>query len=402
MRKHLVLTTALVMGFALAGCKQDPLAKYPAEVRNAKPGDDKPKDNDPILRDSLFIDTNDFYQVKEGDTVTFEIKGRVINLPNTTFEISIDNLADFKGATFDAATGTFSWKAPQDTVKSDMQTILPLKVLMVANTNGSILAQNKTVNIFVLRELAQPQILAVNGLKNADLREGGQPAYFEASVKSTEEMSAPTLSVVLNRAGAQNGSGYVTLRPLDQNITVNPVQNSVDKTLWTFYLQVNLQDAEVTDSQADLYFGLQAYSSFGMASPVFSSQMTVKNKWADPRSSWSDEVQFTQGQENTYTFSVLDPRDEGRIEVTFSNCSSLGAQCTCSGATRSVSNCKIVWTPRAAGSQSIKYTVINRSTVPTDSSFGRRDFSGSIKILSAPKPSPTPNPTPSPAPVGGN
>lgn len=385
MRKHLVFALALVGVLALTGCKQDPLADYPPEVRNAKPVEEKP-DVDPIVRDSLFIDTNEFYSVKEGETLSFEIKGRVL-IPNVEFQIEILNLADFKGATFDPASGTFTWNVPLETVKNGpLNEIFQLKILLVTE---NALVREKTVPIHVLRELSNPVIESVSLM--GSVREG-ERRQFEVTVRSIAETTQPSLSVIMNRSGVENGSGYVSLR----SDTTNPIRSTADPTLYTFYLELNLFDVNVTKTSSNLYFGLQAASSFGIVSPVKNVQVKVLNQWVEPRISWDGEIRFTAERENFFSFTVFDPRDEGRVEATINNCAQLGASCDCRTTVRSQATCTIQWKPSAADVRvySINVTARNISTASGDSTTTTRDWSRSIRVVAAPTPSPTPSPAP--------
>src|SRR5690606_226641 len=101
---------------------------------------------------------------------------------------------------------------------------------------------------------------------------------FKVHVR-TEEHSAPNLTVIMNRSGSENGSGYVSL----SSEFNNPKQDSNDLGLWVFDLQLNLANADVTRSESKLFFGLQAYSTFGIYSPVSNTSVKVQNIWVEPK-----------------------------------------------------------------------------------------------------------------------
>lgn len=376
--KNLKLVTAILvaaLGLSLGACKQDPLEGQPDSVKNAKKPGGKPTTGTPS--DSLLIDVNDFYQIKEGDNLEFKIAGRVI-IGGLGHDITIENMKDFPGMSHSKATGEVKWKPSLDYVKSGSEVVVPLKILMVT-TGGKTLIRRKEVAIMVLRQFVGPDVVSANSLQ--EMIEGDIDD-FSVTVKSPEEATAPTLSVALVRAGTEDGNAYIEL---DRGVAINPVRSTVDPSLWTFYLKINLVDAEVTDGADDLYFGLQAVSSYGLTSTVKSFSYRVKTNYEMPRTSWLAETTMTAGKETNFQFMVYDLKDEGRVTASITNCADMpGAQCNCVAMGRSQVQCSVRWTPDASLiGRSVRVNVDSKNTspIPGDLRNQAKAFNGYVKVV---------------------
>lgn len=372
--KKLVLAAMMVA--SLVGCKQDPLDGYSKNIRDAGVPGTKPTDK--TESDSLMIDTDDYYEVREGDNLSFTINGRVV-IPNLNFDLTIENIADFPGMTFNPKTGDVRWRPALDFVKSGAEVVAKMKVMMLTN-GAKVLINRKEIPIIVRRQFVGPEVLSVNSLQEM---EEGQVDDFQVTVRSAEESTQPSLAVVLNRSGVQDGAAFVEL---DRAVGTNPIRSTTDPSLWTFYMKVDLVGQEVTASQTDLYFGLQAISSFGLTSVTKSFSFKAKTSFQAALSTWLSEKQFRVGTLKETDFEIYDVKGEGRVTAQITNCQDMpGAVCTCAAVGRSNVRCSIVWNPdmsQLGRSINVNINSQNASPIPGDTRVQNKSFSGFVKVVS--------------------
>jgi hypothetical protein len=354
-----------------AGCKQDPLDGFDQSVRKAVPPNTKPEPE--ISPGDIVIDVADFYDVKEGDTLSFGINGAVL-IPGHTFTISIRNPEAFPGLEFDSASSTVTWKAPTDFVKSTDFDVVQMTIVLATNEAPFIFGE-KAVQIRVFRNIERPEIISIEKLVEPVAE--GSAKSFQVVVKSLDEVSKPLLSIVRTQSGKD---GAIFMLPGN-----SPTQDKTDPSLWTFEVRIDLYDAEATNELDILSFGVQARSSLGVLSTVVEGEFEVINRLAQPLTTWdnSPEAELTAGQRNVFSFVVYDPKFEGEIDLDVTQlCRPFpGAKCSCDKVKTGLLQCSIDWTPAGPGYFVVRMYVYNRMTIKSKNYNESLYLNRAIKVV---------------------
>jgi hypothetical protein len=395
------------------GCtklSQDPFSGQSDDVKNPQIPHEKVSPT-PIVIDSsgiLQIDHDDFYTFQEGKAGAFKLAGRVLvavdgheAVAGTDYVLSVDNLGDFKGATFNGTTGDFAWTPPLDYVDTayNKQATMEVTIKML---KGFSYTRSGTVKIFVERQLSDPVVQSVDGLSNAPIHENDRKS-FTITVRDPD--SDPTHLPSLVITNVQSGANLASL----VTVTGVPTRDASDPAKWIFNATLDATGAELTASESTLYFAVMSVSAYGHASSPFKVSVKVRTLAANPSVGWSQNfiVPFTGGLDNLYTFSVMDPKSEGKIRVVFNSCGGFGSSATCTCAQDQfytyLANCQIKWKPGtfSGGDYTINGYAYNDSPIAGDTA-GSTFFSRTIRVTnstSAPTPTPNPFPTPTPKPT---
>ncbi|MBY0383932.1 hypothetical protein K2X05_02145, partial [bacterium] len=279
----------------------------------------------------------------------------------------------------------FKWKPPVGFVIADkMYVDLELKV--TAKNFTDVYVNLKTVKLFIYNEsYAVPKILSVTGVPQ-NIKEAGGTKTFKVVVEDYEskDINGERPSLLFLSKGV--GLSLVSFVKVDKLTFAVPAKGQ-----WVFDVSVNLNGLEMTSSKSTGYFDIYAVSANSIQSNPSNVSLEVWTSMGFPTSSWSDSVEFKIGVENSYTFSVLDPKAEGNLNVKFTQCGSLGGPvCDCKAASvgvgkpKSIFNCSIKWTvPETAleGTESFSYKAQNSSPISGDVDFKDQDFSGTIRLV---------------------
>jgi hypothetical protein len=418
--------TFVALGFALVlasctnGLKQDPYADQPESVKNAGPMDPKPKqkpadaDNPAYLR----INAEDSYQFTEGEKPpTVTITGKILSDVNghspqlgSDYELSIDNMADFPGASFDASTGNFVWSPQPGYVEATysrnihIDVTLTTKFLPIRKTTRSIIG-------VVTRAELDPTIVSVEDLVSLPTKEG-EKREFKVVVRdphadSKTANTKPRLTISSDDSSAGVSAANLIYCKGFKGCT-DPAIDPKDPMQYIFTLVLDLTNKEVTSGETTMSFGLIATSRFGEPSAVKKTNVHIITSINNPEMSWaaSDPITVVAGQENTVNFTVYDPKGtESNLTVNFdTRCDQVlatDAVCSCksggpgSGATQL---CTISWKVPAQPTQSDFQISL--------SSFNQSKYDGSIlkktfppRTLHVIQPAPGGNP---PGPIHSN
>lgn len=397
------------------GLKQDPFQDMPDEIRNGVPPTTKPVPG-PTAVDAkeLRIDGLDFFTFKEAQRGEAKLSGRVLTAIDgeepqlgKNFRLVIENLKDFKGATFDPATGTFAWTPEVGTVDTDFNRMMTLKVAL-ETTKGIAKSTRRNFNVFVLRQFNDPMIEDVDTLSavlSADPMHEGEYREFDVWVQDPDASDSsegnPRLLVTNAQYGRDIGPFVSVLR--------GPYRDPKDPKRWRFRMALDLNGAELTKTYNTMVFGLMAVSQFGHLSAPQTVRVKVLTKVVAPVFSWGGfddpPITFYADQDNSMSFTVSDPKQEGVVSA---HCIDIpdGAKCECgftSDYKRSVATCTISWHPvgsASIGQHSIRGTVTNQSPVDSDPDGESAQFNGRINVVAGSlTPTPTPAPIPGPSPV---
>lgn len=382
MKTPKMVAAGALIALALAACtnglKQDPMADQPDNVKNAKfePKPAATPKNEADKSDYLRIQPNsDAYEFAEGKQNEAIIKGAILADINghapvlgQDYDVSIVNLADFPGATFDPSTGSFKWTPPPGFVDQNytrnvrIQATIQTKFLPYRQTTQDIVA-------VVTRAEQDPTVVSIEDLTTKPTKEG-DVRRFKVVVRDPHGDDAkpeykPHLEIVSSGATGASATSLISCDGTDG--CTNPTREKADPTLWDFTLVLDLSDAtaanghkEITKDQATLQFAVRAISRFGEASGLKPADVAVVTSIDDPVISWSegDPLNVTAGQNNVVTFMVYDSGSNSNLTVNFdTRCDQvLGANssCTCTGIGRDPNGpqlCTISWLVPAAPTQ---------------------------------------------------
>lgn len=364
MRNKLILVMTL---FTLGGCQaawdKDPTIEgLPPEVEQA------PETYMAAMRDSIYIMSENFYDLTEGasETIQFDIQVLQPDIVEVTAEINgLEEV--FPGATqqFDPDTGKFTvkWDVPTVFVRGlehGFSSHILETTVTIRSADGSHNVRSRPVEFRVLRTLDRPEIVSViheAGTGTLQLTEGERKS-FKVIVRDPNSASERTMvgePILMVEPG-----GVISQSSGSHLMSVGaPKQDKDDPELWEFTVTIDTYNRKLTTNSTIFHYNLRAYTPLAMSveqlrSTVRAGTFRVLSgigtvEWSAGSSSQMGEVRFWEGAANHYSFSFYEPRGEGRIEMVSldSKCSAGGANaptCTC---TFQGDNqlCRIHWIP---------------------------------------------------------
>jgi len=374
----------LSVGFlSNCGLSQNPLEGFPAPVQNARPPATKPEVPIAVASDALRLNTPSIASFFEGTESQFEIMGRVL-LPNYIGRIEVLNLSDFRGATFDIATGLFIWTPPKGIVIDGLMVERELRVRLIAESVGQIpLVRLKSIKIFVQRQAGQPIVDSVSTRAN-QFREGG--SYdFEISVIDPDSgitMETAPRVVILNPPNA-----FPKIKSLASFMTSLSSRISDDGKSWIFRYRLNLNGEEVTESSIQSGFDVQAISRFGGVSDIIPYRVRVLTRLGSLVSSTLRESLRARAETAFHhVFFTWDFRQEARLELLSHSGLPANATFTCASVAQGQLRCVLNWVPTAAQvgtTVNLSYLVRGSNMDASDTQTVQGTFSQQILVVKA-------------------
>jgi hypothetical protein len=377
----------------------DPLAEESDAVKAGEtPFKPKPPPAKPLPEDVLKVDfTTGGYVFREGVETEITITGRSM-FNDSMYQMEAVNLAEFKDATVTSTAGdklagvpatlTFKWKPPVGFVFSD-KLIVTLEVSIATTNLAENYSYKTNIPLLIYNEaFAVPKIVSVTGLPS-NVKESGIAAKFGVNIEDLESQDVngerPSLLFLSKSSG-------VSLAPFIKIDKTTLLDAKLGK--WYFDVSINLSEIEITKATSTGYFDVVALSGNSVQSNPFNVALPVWTSVSTPVTTWTENVIFKAGTSNAYTFTVLDPKAEGRLAVDFiTQCSSLSLQskptCSCKGVTagfgkpQSTFLCTIQWDVSATevlGNKLIEYKARNNSPVMNDVDYRELVFKGTIQI----------------------
>ncbi len=358
MKKLLLLQLAVLVSMgslvACGGWKQDPLA----DAGGLGKGQGKPdtKQEKPTLpADYILMDAALFKLAKEGEKVEIKVDARVI-LPGYSLLVEVKNLSQFSGATFDASTNTFEWTPPIGTASEDISEF-SLEFLAIATKPGDVtVARSRVTKVGVARSLLEPTIVEVSAL-NSEIREGSYQSFYvkvEDRTAGTVQSNYPAL-IVRNSNSHPSLAGFVEVSDATLEST----------NTFEFEVEVDLSKAEITRNRSRLGFEILPVSKFQKAGPARDIVYDILNNPAEVVTTWTKSITATPGTKLDYQFLVIDPKDEGKVNLESAFSLPASASLTCTAVNYgAVLECRFIWDVpvTAKGSASAAATFTNGST----------------------------------------
>jgi len=277
----------------------------------------------------------------------------------------------------------------------------------VFSTEAQVRIQiTKAFPVVVQKKLQQPQVVRVSDLISQPIREG-QFRFFEVVVEDQDSSpgKVPRLLITSNPS-----SSYPSAATLVDFFTSTPEQDSSNKSRWTFRMQLDAREKDLTRDEDQYEFAVIALSNFGIQSNLFPVNVKFRTQVKSPVFTFDnyDQVNVVATERNRLSFSVYDPSGEGKLEVSATTVAVIPGQndvsCFMSGGESQV-KCDVLLQPdmRAIG-QTYTWTVraINRSPVAGDSASNKQVVQTMyIKVEAPPPPPPTTTTSTTIAPTGG-
>lgn len=334
----LVLAASFLTG--CSGMKQNPLEGMGEAIENAKPPLTKPEIQKPVGSDAVRIDGPDVFSFRENEAqkIVFSVRALVANY---TGSVSIANMAEFSGATFNARTGEFAWTPTLGTVVSGYVNEKILIIEGIASTNKAtdpILITRKEVRLIVQKLTRNPIIKSVL-VRDPLMRENGV-FYISVVVQDPE---GTNVDVEKPRLLLSSGGVFTSLAPF---ITEYSNAGNLTSKEWTIELKVNLQGAEVTDSVLSSTFDIQALNRYGLFSVPLRVTTNVATDLNEIDTTIDALNEVTVGQNNVVPFTIFDVKSEAVIGIKTIRGLPGTSEIKCAASTRkSAQKCNFIWFP---------------------------------------------------------
>ncbi|GEM_PF-6453721 len=351
-----VLSGSKLFGFfvllilASCGVDQNPLSKYPEAIQNPRPPQSKPQIEEGIKSDALKIDTVDIYSFKESVKGEIQISTRILDPNFKQSKIEILNLADFPEASFDQATGVFSWTPSYGQVLTGFVSERDLIVRLEASPirqnqelDGVTLINDKSIKILIYKQGREPKISSVS-IKADFLREGGN---YELEIRVEDPDSLMTDSTSPELIITAPANKYPKIKNLIPYLSLASKKTDKNNKQWVFKYYINLNKEEFTASTDLAGFTIQAQGYLGLKSGEVPFEKTVYTKLSrNILSTVTNQlVSFYGGQSNRHVIYVYDPKQEAQLALSTMHRLPKGAQFKCTFKDVSLLECVLDWLP---------------------------------------------------------
>lgn len=338
---------SLLAAFVFVGCtgfNQDPFKEKIEAIQNAKPPDTKPEPTRPMSPGAASIIVTNRTVFKEGRKGSFNLSVKSL-LEGYSYKIVIANIDEFKGATFDSATGEFSWTPSQGTITStDGFQEFTLNASIVATPVSAAVVQvplvgNDPVTVIVQDNAQRPTVKNVRfspGSSSSTYFEEGTVRFLSVTVEDFDSVNAAGMMPVLDFKGR-----------LAEYTTVLATRFLTGTNEWEFDIKIDLSTADLTKSvdSASLIVSAQSRSS-QLSAPFPKLDFIILMKFGTVASSLS--VLGTEVKANVHNripFMIYDTNKEAALTILAPMFLPPAAQITCDKSTLPFQLCYLDWTP---------------------------------------------------------
>ncbi len=367
MKLKLALLTGLVSLTACNNMQQDPLAGASDAVRSGRPPTAaKPVQDQALDKNALQIDAPSLVNGRIGSAIEFKILGRIMT-PGMDFEISVDNLSELPGATFDPVTGDFKWTPAKAIMGSFPSIELPLRITMATiptEKNPTVSVERKTIAMVIVNVYSKPIVNTVGG--STPLLTGTR-YVMPFQLEDVDALHPTEVSVDVRDC---NSNSYAT--SIAHLVTVRNIQAD-GTTPHKFKGEAILNLASADNLISGSYcFGLMAVSKHGVPSDVYQKNFSIEAKMKATRVTTERTPDLPVGTKTAISFSVYDPSGAGNVTLKSIDDVNLllpgsSLACTQSWATKYQLDCNGVLdtTNVVPGTYSLKFVVDNSGTRST-------------------------------------
>jgi hypothetical protein len=309
MKKKFALIISVL---ALSSCKmqQDPIEGAPEAIRLGRPPSaPRPVQEKPLDKNALQIDAPSLVNGRVGSSVEFNIFGRVMT-PNVGFQISIDNLSEFPGATFDANKGEFKWQPQKTTVGNLPSVELPLRVTLSTiptKDAPTVSVERKTIVLVIGNNYSKPLINVVTG--PSAIVTGGRHT-FKFQLEDIDAAAASDVTIDVRTCDTNYNENS-----LSHLVTVKDVQlDSAGSHKFKGEAILDLVGADYVNS-GSYCIGLIAVSKHGVVSDLYKKAFSVEAKMKATKMTMEYTPVITVGEKIQIGFSIYDATGVGRLNI---------------------------------------------------------------------------------------
>ncbi len=384
MNKECVLKGLLiVLGSVLVSCgfAQDPLKGLSDELRQAGPPGKKVDPSKPLPSNSVLLEVPTATFV-EGETKTIVLSARVLLPGYEAPLIVIENLNDFAGATFDAATGDFTWTPAVGTTQGKNGKFLELSASASANPipepNSDRRALIRSESAYIAIE-ANPKSPTVDILGFASTLYELDSYAFTVNVTDVSSLEVQPPQLVFSQPTAP---GRISLAPW---VRINSQSYSPQTKTWTFLCKVLVNSTDVSPDLVTAGLQVLAVSAFGKWSETVEVEAELFTALQDPVASWATGKTLDATLPTNIEFSVYNPQGEGVLTLESSsvklpefgalNCQPAGASLRCV-----FTYTPLQKNPNVGETQDIEFSVITVNSSSKDTSQIVTPFKLNFKV----------------------
>lgn len=317
--KQIIL--AIVLGFTAVSCGKggignpfgswDPLVGKPDHIRNAKPGFEKNREL-PVVESELPITSNQpYFLFLEGESGQATVFGRVLR-DGYDSKLTIKNISEFPGASFDPTTGVFRWTPAPGIVAGDSNVLELTLWVQISATNGSEAISREKGFPLIVQKIGIQAAVVRDTLQAEFVREGSTQT-FDVVVQyrgAGPQAPPPDLTVLIQEPTGvydEDLSKYVKLRGSARQEPGNP-QN------WIYPFEINLRNADLTKSSDDFGFRILFMNSQGIKSVPKEFQIQVRTNLEHIQSNeYYDRFYVKAGTTVSKDLIMYDGRQEGSL-----------------------------------------------------------------------------------------
>lgn len=305
------LIFALLTGLMfLSACElqQDPISGAPDAVREGRPpGVGKPIPQKPLPKEALYIDAPTLVNGRVGNAIEFQIFGRVMS-PDMGFSLVIENLHDFPGAVFNAATGEFSWTPSKDIVGSFPSVEVLLRVALITEAteqNPTISIEKKSVSVVIANSYSKP---IVNSVTGASTVIAGTSNNFNFVFEDIDAFGASDAQLMVRDCPknyySESISHFVNVGRL--------VESNTGNGKFEGYVTLNLSKAD-NILTGRYCFGVAAVSKHGVVSELFKYDINIEAKIKQTRMTMEHAPEVALGSKVSFAFAIYDSTNQGSV-----------------------------------------------------------------------------------------
>lgn len=308
------LFVAILAGLLLlTGCEaeQDPIKGAPEVIREGRPPDaQKPTPEPPLAKEALQIDAPNLVNGRVGAPLEFKILGRVM-IPDVGFSITIDNLSEFPGATYDATTGDFKWTPAKSAVGSFPSLSMELRVTLVTEVSEkspTVSAEKKAIALVIQNSYSKPIVNTVTAPPTPISI--GNSYKFKVAMEDVDALSTGDVSMMVRdceKSYYSTSIGHlVKLGKVKAGTTFGKYENEAT---------VDLTKADYLEG-ARYCFAVSAVSKHGVSSDLYEVEFEAEGRMKNTKITLEKVPTLTLGDKMQIAFTIYDPSATGTLTMT--------------------------------------------------------------------------------------
>lgn len=354
-KKMKIISQLLVLLLVVVGCgqfEQDPLKEYPEDIKNGNtPSKLQAKPDRSALSPEAFrIDVDDVIDLSENQSTPINIGVRIL-IPHSSFELKVENIENFVGATFQEDMTlansnltekqyVFKWTPPTGFTKSEVVALTQLDLRLNVDS-GQRTSTARSVKIIVHRSARVPRIIS-SSFDKSEVNEG-EPATLTVSVDDPDSTSTnPPKLHFEPLASLSEASVYMSYK--------STTYNSSTKR-WLITYDFNTKENNVTASSRRFAAYFVVASHFGVRSQSTSAYIYVNNDLKPALSTMGAQEKYTfiKGTKSSVSFAIIDPTQDGEVSAkiassTFNLPGEVALDCVRPiSSNKYMSNCEFSW-----------------------------------------------------------